>query len=55
MLAICFCILCAITMYLTWRLERVVRKSNWLENELYATQVELENLRSDVEDLKYKK
>ena len=53
MLAICISILCAIIIYLTWRLERVVRKANWLENELFATQMQLENLRSDVEDLKY--
>ena len=54
MLAVFFSILCAITMYLTWRLEKTVRRVDWLENELYATQVELENLRSDVEDIKYR-
>ena len=53
MLAICISILCAIIIYLTWRLERVVRKADWLENELFATQMQLENIRSDVEDLKY--
>ena len=54
MIAICICILCAIIIFLTWRLEKVVRKADWFECELFATQVELDNLRSDVEDLKYK-
>ena len=54
MLAICISILCAIIIYLTWRLEKTVRRTDWLENELYATQVRLDNLRSDVEDLRYR-
>lgn len=54
-LTICACILCVITIVLTWRTEKSKREINRLENELYVTQVQLENLRSDVEDLKYQK
>ena len=54
MLAICISILCAIIIYLIWRLEKTARSTDWLENELYATQVELNNLRRDVEDLRYR-
>lgn len=54
-LTICACILCAISIFLVWRTEFSKRKINRLRDELYITQVQLENLRSDVETLKYKK
>ena len=55
MIAICISILCVITIFLTWRTEKSKREIKRLKDELYVTQVQLANLRSDVEDLKYRK
>ena len=54
MIAICICILCAILIFTTWRLEHTLKRVRRLEDDLYITQVELHNLRNDVFELKYK-
>ena len=53
MIKLCICIICAAIIFLTWRLEFLIRKVRRLENELYVTQVQLSNLEEDVFDLKY--
>ena len=53
MIAICICIICALSIFLTWRMEYWIRKARRLENELYITQVRLHNLQEDVFELKY--
>lgn len=53
MIKLCICIICATIIFLTWRLEFLIRKVRRLENELYVTQVQLSNLEEDVFDLKY--
>lgn len=52
-LTICACILCAVSIFLTWRTEFSKREIKRLRDELYITQVKLENLRSVVEDLSW--
>lgn len=54
MIAICICILCAILIFTTWRLELLARKAKKLENELYIAEIRLHNLQEDVFELKYK-
>ena len=53
-LTICTCLLCAVSIFLTWRTEFSKRKIKRLENELYIAQSQLENLRGIVDDLSWK-
>lgn len=55
MIAIYLSIICAVLIFLTWREWSSKIEIKNLKNELYITQVQLENLRSDIEDLKYHK
>lgn len=52
-LAICTCVLCAVSIFLTWRTEFSKREIKRLRNEMYITQSQLENLKGIVEDLSW--
>ena len=52
-LTICTCILCAITIFLTWRTEFSKREIKRLRDEMYIVQSQFENLRGIVDDLSW--
>ena len=52
-LAICICILCAVSIFLTWRTEFSKREIKRLRYEMYIVQSQFENLRGIVEDLSW--
>lgn len=52
-LTICTCVLCAVSIFLTWRTEFSKRKIKRLENEMRIAQITIDSLKRTIENLSW--